>query len=119
MTIALVLDCADPSTLGRFWAEAVGYSNVYDVGNYVVLLDEAKTHPKLILQRVPEPKVAKNRMHFDIETPDVLPEVERLESLGARRIEAGPRTEHGTTWVVLADPEGNEFCVCDGGQPAG
>jgi predicted enzyme related to lactoylglutathione lyase len=57
-------------------------------------------------------------MHFDIEIADVDAEVERLESLGARRLESESRSEHGTRWVVMADPEGNEFCVCDGGEPA-
>ena len=71
--------------------------------------------PKLLLQAVDEPKTTKNRMHFDIETPNVDAEVARLEALGARRLEPEARHEHGTTWVVLADPEGNEFCVCDGG----
>lgn len=53
-------------------------------------------------------------MHLDIETPDVDREATRLESLGARRLESGIRSEHGTNWVTMADPEGNEFCVCDG-----
>jgi hypothetical protein len=43
-------------------------------------------------------------------------EVTRLEQLGARRLEGAPRSEHGTRWVVMAKPEGNEFCVCDAGQ---
>jgi len=67
---------------------------------------------------VAEPKAGKNRVHFDIETPTVDAEVERLGKLGARRLEAGPRKEFGSTWVVMADPEGNEFCVCDHGAAA-
>jgi predicted enzyme related to lactoylglutathione lyase len=51
-------------------------------------------------------------MHLDIETPDVEGEVSRLEALGARRLEAAARSEHGFSWVVMADPENNEFCVC-------
>jgi hypothetical protein len=54
-------------------------------------------------------------MHCDIETPDVDAEVVRLEQLGARRA-AEPRVGHGIRWVVMNDPEGNEFCACDGGQ---
>ena len=57
-------------------------------------------------------------MHLDIEVRDVDAEVSRLESIGARRAENEPRAEHGTKWVIMADPEGNEFCVCDGGQGA-
>ncbi len=53
--------------------------------------------------------------HFDIETADIGAEASRLESLGARRLESGVRSEHGTNWVIMADPEDNEFCVCDGG----
>jgi len=54
-------------------------------------------------------------MHFDIETPDIDSETARLEPLGARRVDAEPRHEHGSNWIVTADPEGNEFCVCAGG----
>ena len=71
--------------------------------------------PKLLLQRVPEAKTGKNRMHFDIETADIEGEAARLQGLGAKRVEADPLSEHGTSWILMADPEGNEFCVCDGG----
>ncbi|MGH9286664.1 MAG: VOC family protein, partial [Acidimicrobiales bacterium] len=71
--------------------------------------------PKLLLQRVPEAKAVKNRMHLDIETPDIENEAARLEVLGARRLRPEAQSEHGSTWVLMADPEGNEFCVCDGG----
>jgi predicted enzyme related to lactoylglutathione lyase len=114
-TIALVLDCSDPAALAQFWSEALGYRTVGNAGNYVMLIDPHGDRPKLLLQAVPEPKAGKNRMHFDIETPDVSGEAARLESLGARRLEDDVRGEHGSTWVIMADPEGNEFCVCDGG----
>jgi predicted enzyme related to lactoylglutathione lyase len=54
-------------------------------------------------------------VHLDIHTPDVDAEVERLERLGAARVD-GPRSEHGARWIVVHDPEGNELCVCDAGQ---
>jgi predicted enzyme related to lactoylglutathione lyase len=111
-TIGLVLDCADPDALAAFWSEALGMQNVGVVGNYVVLVSSSGTLPRFLLQRVEEPKSAKNRMHLDIETPHVDEEAGRLEALGARRLEAGMRTEHGFSWMVMADPEGNEFCVC-------
>lgn len=114
-TLGLVLDCADPDKLAEFWSAAIGYTTLGGAGSYVMLVDEAGRQPKLLLQRVSEPKVGKNRMHFDIETPHVAEEVARLEKLGATRAE-DPRSEHGTTWVVMNDPEGNEFCVCDAGQ---
>ena len=114
-TIALVLDCHDPATLARFWSEALGYTTSGVADPYVVLTDPDHARPKLLLQAVPEPKQAKNRMHLDIETDRVEEEAARLERLGATRLEPEARAEHGTTWVVMADPEGNEFCVCDGG----
>jgi predicted enzyme related to lactoylglutathione lyase len=75
------------------------------------------TGAQLLLQKVVEAKAGKNRMHLDITCADVPGEVARLEALGARRI-SDDVGEHGMHWVVLADPEGNEFCVCDGGQTA-
>jgi predicted enzyme related to lactoylglutathione lyase len=84
----------------------------------VLLVDPDGTRPKLLLQRVREPKSGKNRMHFDIETAAVDDEVARLESLGACRIVDEAIEEHGNRRVVLADPEGNEFCVCNAGQDA-
>jgi hypothetical protein len=54
-------------------------------------------------------------MHLDIETPDIENEAIRLEALGARRLQSEPLGEHSTSWFLMADPEGNEFCVCDGG----
>ena len=114
-TIGLVLDCTDPDGLATFWTEALGYTTVGGAGNYVLLVAADGALPKLLLQAVPEPKSTKNRMHLDIEIADVESEASRLEALGARRLEPGVRTEHGTSWVIMADPEGNEFCVCDGG----
>ena len=110
-TIGLVLDCADPQALAPFWSAALGYESLGAAGNYVLLAAPTGARPHLLLQRVDEPKTGKNRMHLDIETPDVDGEVARLEGLGARRIEADARTEHGSRWVVMADPDGNEFCV--------
>jgi predicted enzyme related to lactoylglutathione lyase len=68
---------------------------------------------------VPEAKTVKNRMHMDIETADIEAEAARLEGLGARRVDPGTLREHGSQWILMADPEGNEFCVCDGGAGGG
>ena len=65
--------------------------------------------PDLLFLKVPESKTVKNRLHLDLRPRDQQGEVERLESLGARRVFVGQSAE--ATWVVLADPEGNEFCV--------
>ena len=116
-TFGLVLDCVDPVKLADFWAEALGYRKVAAEGNYVVLLGAQAGHPKLLLQRVPEVKQTKNRMHLDIGVSAIEAEAARLEAIGARRSAAAPMTEHGTSWILMADPEGNEFCVCDGGAP--
>ncbi len=114
-TFGLVLDCADPETLADFWAAALGYVTLGAAGRYMLLVAGDGNQPKLLLQRVPEPKAVKNRMHLDIVTPDIHGEAARLEALGARRVASEAMSEHGSTWVLMEDPEGNEFCVCDGG----
>jgi predicted enzyme related to lactoylglutathione lyase len=63
---------------------------------------------------VPEAKSGKNRMHIDLVVEDILSEVSRLEGLGAQRLHEGVRTFGTSEWVTMADPEGNEFCVCTG-----
>jgi predicted enzyme related to lactoylglutathione lyase len=114
-----VLDCEDPRRLAEFWAPALGYVDLGDAGAYAVLVPDGRPGPKLLLQHVPEAKTVKNRMHLDIETPDIDVEAARLEALGASRVSADHVHEHGTTWILMADPEGNEFCVCDAGAGAG
>jgi predicted enzyme related to lactoylglutathione lyase len=113
--LGLVLDCADPERLAEFWAPAIDYVDLGMVGSYALLLPNGRPGPKLLLQRVPEPKTTKNRMHLDVETPDIDAEAARLEALGATRVQDDPVHEHGTTWILMTDPEGNEFCVCDSG----
>jgi predicted enzyme related to lactoylglutathione lyase len=112
--LSLVLDCLDPSTLAPFWAATLGYDVIADVGNYVMLLPADKAGPKLLIQRVPEQKTVKNRVHFDVETADIEATATELEGLGATRVSA-VLSEHGSSWIVMNDPEGNEFCVCDAG----
>jgi predicted enzyme related to lactoylglutathione lyase len=116
--LGLVLDCADPDTLAPFWSEALAYDNFGSAGAYVALYPRGGEGPKLLLQRVAEAKVVKNRMHLDIVVADIEREAMRLEGLGARRVEQSVCSEHGSTWILMNDPEGNEFCVCDGGAPA-
>jgi len=114
--ISLVLDSRDPEALATFWAPALGYVVVGSVENYVLLMPDEAEGPKLLLQRVPERKADKNRMHFDIEVPDIEGMASRLEQLGATRLGERPVAEHGNHWIVMADPEGNEFCVCQAGD---
>lgn len=110
----VVLDCSDPEKLIGFWQEALGYRVHYAKASLAVLVPEDGNASPLVLQQVPEPKAGKNRMHVDLVTDDVKVEVERLEALGARRLHDGVRSFGQTRWVAMADPEGNEFCVCDG-----
>jgi predicted enzyme related to lactoylglutathione lyase len=109
MRIELTLDCRDLDRLADFWRDAAGL--VVDgrvEGRYVSLSGHGVA---LTLQRVDEPKVVKNRMHLDLLVGDVEEAVRRCEDLGASRLTATAREEFGQRWFVLADPEGNEFCV--------
>jgi predicted enzyme related to lactoylglutathione lyase len=110
--IDIVIDCADPETLAEFWAEALAYDKIGMFDNYYVLLARNRAHPPVLLQRVPEPKTGKARIHFDLRVSDIETEAKRLEALGARRIDIGQGADPG--WITMADPEGNEFCVCPG-----
>jgi predicted enzyme related to lactoylglutathione lyase len=111
MKLVTVLDCKDPKALAPFWESALGYKEVAAARQYVVLGTGDRDEHQLILQGVDEPKTAKNRMHLDIHTADIEAEAERLVGLGATKL-AGPIQELGERWIVLADPEGNELCVC-------
>ena len=110
--IDVIIDCSDPETLGGFWAEALGYTKAGLFEQYFVLLPAVREFPPVILQRVPEPKTTKARIHIDLRVPDIETEAQRLEALGAHRIDIGQGDNPG--WITMADPEGNEFCVCPG-----
>ncbi|MEU3961339.1 VOC family protein [Streptomyces buecherae] len=112
MNLALVLDCSDPDALAPFWAQALGYRVVRVTGPYVVLGDPGGVGPELLLQRVPEPKRGKNRMHLDLRVLRMEPELARLRALGARAVR-GPFDNNGWLTTVLLDPQGNEFCVLE------
>jgi predicted enzyme related to lactoylglutathione lyase len=113
--IELVLDCRDPDALARFWTAALTYEVVDASGPYRSLepIGDDDPGPTLVLQAVSEPKVGKNRLHLDVYAPDLGAEASRLEDLGARRLTDEVVDEDGERWVVMADPEGNEFCVCE------
>ena len=110
ITIGYVtIDCADPKTLGRFWSEALGWSITYEEADGVLLAGTADACPQLFLQAVPESKTVKNRVHVDLDADDFAAELERLVGLGASVLnQTGDDTKHS---AVLADPEGNEFCL--------
>jgi catechol 2,3-dioxygenase-like lactoylglutathione lyase family enzyme len=114
--IAMVtIDCADPAKLASFWTEALGAKIVHHIeGEFMVLAPGTEGGVSLGLQRVPEPKNGKNRVHLDLDTENREAEVRRLIGLGATQI--AERKVPGYIWTVLADPEGNEFCVSSGGD---
>jgi predicted enzyme related to lactoylglutathione lyase len=112
MHIELTLDCVDLDAVAAFWRAALGYAAVGTIGRrYVALTGDG---PGLTLQRVPEPKQGKNRMHLDLLVDDVDAEVARLCALGATMVTPVAREQFGQRWFVLADVEGNEFCVAKG-----
>jgi hypothetical protein len=107
----VVIDCADHGRVVEFWQEALGYRRRTLNAQYVALVppEHDAGHPPLLFQKVPEPKVAKNRVHLDFRAEVMADEVERLVGLGATAL---ARHSLGTfTWTVMADPAGNEFCV--------
>jgi len=110
----LAVDSTDPPALAAFWSAALGWRQTYQDDDEVVLEPPAGSpedglSPDLIFLRVPEAKAGKNRLHLDLRPVDQAAEVARLEQLGARRVLVGQSAD--VTWVVLADPGGNEFCV--------
>jgi Glyoxalase-like domain len=110
----LCIDTADPAGLAGFWQSALGWRCTFQRDDEVVLEPPEGSAadgvaPDLLFLRVPEVKAVKNRLHLDLRPEDQLAEVARLEGLGARRADVGQGAE--VSWVVMADPDGNEFCV--------
>jgi hypothetical protein len=108
------VDAHDPDLIARFWADALGWRRTYSEPDQVVLEPPAGSPedgvvPDLLFLRVPEGKAAKNRVHLDLRPDDQQAEVQRLQALGATRVSVGQRS--AVSWVVMADPEGNEFDV--------
>jgi predicted enzyme related to lactoylglutathione lyase len=104
----IVVDAEDPARLARWWAEALGYVIVHEAPDEVEIRRAKEEMPGLLFTPVPGVKTVKNRLHIDLRPEDQEAEVERLVDMGARHVDIG-QGEVG--WVVLADPEGNEFCV--------
>jgi catechol 2,3-dioxygenase-like lactoylglutathione lyase family enzyme len=108
----ILIDCAEPERLAEFWCGVLGWK-VIDRGDGEVEIGDGGNGITMLFLPVPEPKTIKNRIHLDMKANDgdQAAEVERLIALGARRIDIG---QGDVDWVVLADPEGNEFCVLSG-----
>jgi predicted enzyme related to lactoylglutathione lyase len=104
----VVVDSRDPKVLGLWWQEALGWVVVSEIDEEFEIAPAEGAHPTLLFAAVPESKSGKNRLHLDFVPDDQDAEVERLLALGATRADVG---QMEMPWVVLADPEGNEFCV--------
>ena len=119
----LTIDAEDPGRLAAFWVEALDWQVIHQDDRQALIapvLDRAEAPGAIaiLFQQNADAKVAKNRWHFDLVPDDQAAEIARLESLGARLVDIGQGEK---SWVVLADPEGNELCVLRsfGGPAAG
>jgi len=110
---AITIDCVDPLALARFWADLFGTELEAPNGDPPHHVDLAPVSgvPTLRFQRVPEPKTTKNRLHLDVSVEDLDRACVRVEALGGARAPGSDFSEYGYDWRVMADPEGNEFCI--------
>ena len=104
----VIVDARDPRGLGQWWREALGWVVVNDEPDGFEIRATADRLPGILFVPVEDPKTGKNRLHLDFRPDDRDAEVERFVALGATPADVGQGEQ---TWVVLADPEGNEFCV--------
>jgi predicted enzyme related to lactoylglutathione lyase len=109
--LVVVIDCSDLGRSADFWASVLGYVREPESDSYLSLVPAGGEGAEILLQRVPERKQGKNRLHLDLRTRDLEAEVERVTGLGAALLTAQPVSEGGWRWHILADPDGNEFCV--------
>lgn len=108
---SLAVDAHDPPQLARFWCEVLNYRIDHEEPDFVSTVPARGEGFRMDFLRVPEGKTVKNRLHLDLmdRDGDQSTEVARLEGLGAYRVDVGQTDAN--SWVVLADPEGNEFCI--------
>jgi predicted enzyme related to lactoylglutathione lyase len=125
--LVIVIDCSDLARSAAFWSGVLGYTpgpastapastGPASTAPYRSLQPESGVGIEVLLQRVRDVKRQKNRLHLDLRTPDLDAEVGRVTGLGATLLTREPVTEDGWFWHILADPDGNEFCVL---QPPG
>jgi hypothetical protein len=116
---SVAVDCHDIELVASFWQGALGWRRTHEdltSDDPEIVLEppagspEDGTSPDLVFLSVPEPKSVKNRLHLDLRPLDQAVEVARLEGLGATRVDVG---QGEPSWVVMADPDGNEFCVLE------
>lgn len=101
----VTIDCYDAPTLAEFWGKVLSAPILYDWGEYLII----DSHPAMAMQQVVDPTPGKNRMHVDIEVADLAAEKERIVSLGGSFV--AHVEMRGAEWLVMADPEGNQFCI--------
>lgn len=111
LIIDVAIDVNDSNLMADFWSGALAYETAFRSGGHVYLIDPSGRGPHVYLQPVEEGRTEKNRLHLDIVVPDLDAEVDRITRLGATRVDER-RTAY-TWFVVLADPEGNLFCLVD------
>ncbi len=111
--VEIVVDCEAPGVLARFWGEVLGWPVTDEARGFswISATGDYTARPMIVFAPVPEPKSTKNRVHLDVSPSgvDQPAELERLLALGATRVDSGRADD--LPWIVLADPEGNEFCL--------
>ncbi len=116
--LVIVTGCSDLARSARFWAGVLGYvPGPVGSPTYLSLVPGDGQGIEVLLQRTPDDKRQKNRLHLDLRTASLEEEVERIVALGASLLTGHPVIEHGWRWHILADPDGNEFCILQ--PPAG
>ncbi|MDF3143357.1 MULTISPECIES: VOC family protein [unclassified Streptomyces] len=104
----VIVHSVDPVALGQWWAEALGWVVVHSSEDEFEIRPEPDRRPGLDFVRFDESKQGKSRLHLDFVPDDQAAEVARLEAHGAKRVDIGQGDQ---PWIVMADPEGNEFCI--------
>jgi len=105
---AIVIDVNDIETCAKFWSQVLGAEILYQNEKYLRLGHKGE-RPTLLLQKVPERHKQKNRVHIDLDVPDLDEAVSRVQDLGGHKLRQ--LSEYGIEWAVMADPDGNEFCL--------
>lgn len=105
---AIVIDVNNLETCARFWSRVLGAEILFQDERYIRLGHKGEL-PGILLQKVPEPHKEKNRVHIDLDVSDLDETVSRVQDLGGHKLQRFG--EYGIEWVVMADPDGNEFCL--------
>ena len=105
---AITMDVNDLETCARFWSQVLGADILYQNEQYLRLGQKGE-RPTLLLQKVPEPNKMKNRVHIDLDVADLDAAIDRVQELGGNKLRE--LNEYGIKWAVMADPDGNEFCL--------